>query len=195
MKLKWVALFSLGMLAIQANAEQQMDASKTPGNSASAQADENNANKERVLKGGKMSPRQRAEVAKSELAASNTQTGDGFLAANKVKKGVVSLPSGVQYKILSAGKGNKPKESSTIACRYQGKLVDGTGFDKADEKKPIMLKVAGLLPGLKEAVKLMPAGSKWEIVIPPQLAYGAQGYRNIGPNAILIYNMEIVSVK
>jgi FKBP-type peptidyl-prolyl cis-trans isomerase len=208
MNLKWIVLFSLGLLALSANAEQSVviDAQmigEQPGAAtadAPAQAEAptetlEDVNKERILKGGKMSPRQKHELDKAALADSNGKAGNDFLVANKARHGVVSLPSGVQYKILKAGKGkNKPSEASVISCRYQGRLIDGTSVEKSDAKKPETLNVVGLLPGLKEAVKLMAAGSKWEIVIPPQLAYGAQGNRVVGPNAVLIYDMEIISI-
>lgn len=202
MKKKWIVLFSLGMFALQANAEQSViiDANAIGEQSGAVQSTAPtvpsvDADRERVLKGGKMSPKQKYELAKAALADSNGQAGNNFLVANKAKHGVVILPSGVQYRILQAGKGKKrPTEGSTISCRYQGRLVDGTVVEKSDAKKPEKLKVVGLLPGLQEAVKLMTAGSKWEIVIPPQLAYGAQGNRVVGPNAVLEYDMEIVSI-
>jgi FKBP-type peptidyl-prolyl cis-trans isomerase FklB len=181
MKLKWMLLLSLVMVGSQAYAISQADA--------------NAANKERMLRGGKMSPREREEIDRAALADTNKRAGDDFLASNKAKPGVVSLPSGVQYKILRASEGKKPGNGSQINCRYKGTLIDGTSFDQFEDKKPSALHVAGLLPGLKEAVKLMPVGSKWEIVIPPKLAYGAQGNRVIGPNAVLIYEMEILSLK
>jgi FKBP-type peptidyl-prolyl cis-trans isomerase FklB len=159
-------------------------------------AEANAANKEQLLKGGKMSPRQKAALARGELAESNKGAGDAFLASNGAKPGVVSLPSGLQYKILHAGKGKKPTESSTIRYRYKGTLIDGSVIDKsAENNKPSTINVGGLLAGLKEAAMLMPSGSKWQIVIPPQLAYGASGYRGAGPNAVLVYEMEILGIK
>jgi FKBP-type peptidyl-prolyl cis-trans isomerase len=101
----------------------------------------------------------------------------------------------VQYKILRAGKGKKPTETSLVRCRYKGKLIDGSTIDKTDDKKPSTMDVSGFLAGLKEAVQLMATGSKWEVVIPPQLAYGAIGNRGVGPNAVLIYEVEILGVK
>jgi FKBP-type peptidyl-prolyl cis-trans isomerase len=162
---------------------------------ADPQADANAANRERVLKGGKLSPREKREVAKAAVADSNLQAGASFLEANRIKPGVVSLPSGVQYKILRAGKGKKPTETSLVRCRYKGKLIDGSTIDKTDDKKPSTMDVSGFLAGLKEAVQLMATGSKWEVVIPPQLAYGAIGNRGVGPNAVLIYEVEILGVK
>lgn len=205
MNLKWTMLFSLGLFALSASAEQPVvidakaigDAtmSEVPAQAPASPKSPADAGKERALKGGKMSPRQRHELDKAALADTNGRAGTDFLAANKARHGVVSLPSGVQYRILIAGKGKKkPTEASVISCRYQGKLIDGTGFEKSDARKPETLNVAGLVPGLKEAVKLMSAGSKWQIVVPPQLAYGSRGNHIVGPNAVLIYDMEIVSV-
>ena len=100
----------------------------------------------------------------------------------------------MQYKILKTGAGKKPTDSSSIRVRYVGTLVDGATFDKADDKTPAVQRVSGLLLGLKEAVKLMPIGSKWEVVIPPQLGYGAQGTHGVAPNAVLIYVIELVGI-
>ena len=213
-KLKWVVLLGLGLVATQAAAAEQSividnqaigeapaasksgaSATAQPDSQSQSQAETNEANKERALKGGKMSPREKAAVQKATIAESNQTEGESFLAANKAKKGVVTLPSGLQYKVLRAGKGKKPTEGSTVMCRYKGTLIDGTSVDKTDEKKPSALHVAGFLPGLKEAVTLMSPGSKWEIVVPPQLAYGSQGNRGIGPNAVLVYQMEILGIK
>lgn len=211
MHLKWLMLFSLGLFALQASAEQsvvidaqaigdQTDATSTAVN-APAQAETpavsaGDANRERILKSGKMSPKQKHALDMAALSDSNEQAGNDFLAANKAKHGVVSLPSGVQYKILHAGKGKKkPTDASVISCFYQGTLIDGTNFDKSDAKKTATLNVAGLLPGLKEAVKLMSTGAKWQIIVPPQLGYGNRGNRVIGPNAVLIYDMEIIAIK
>jgi FKBP-type peptidyl-prolyl cis-trans isomerase len=213
-KLKWVALLGLGLVAMQATAAErpividnqtigEQPAATKSGASATvqpdaqpqSQAEANEANKERVLKGGKLSPREKAAVGKAAAAETNQTEGVSFLAANKAKKGVVTLPSGLQYKILRAGKGKKPTEASTVMCRYKGTLTDGTSVDKTDDKKPSALRVAGFLPGLKEAVTLMSPGSKWEVVVPPQLAYGSQGNRGIGPNAVLVYQIEILGIK
>jgi FKBP-type peptidyl-prolyl cis-trans isomerase len=209
MNMKWTLLFGLWIFGFQAHAEQPVvidaqtigaqPAAGSAGVSVAAPSDSkaeaNEANKQQFLKGGKMSPRERAAVAKAEIAESNKQTGADFLEAYKSKPGVISLPSGVQYKILRAGKGKQPTEESQVRCRYKGTLIDGSTIDKTDSKKPSTMRVAGFLAGLKEAVKLMPTGSKWEIVIPPQLAYGALGNRGVGPNAVLIYEMEILGVK
>ena len=208
MKLKWIVLLGLGLTALQANAEQSVVIdSKTLGEQAPAtkteaattaqpaDADTNEAAKERALKGGRLSPREKAQIAKATVGEANVSEGANFLAANKAKKGVVTLASGVQYKIIRAGKGKKPKEDNTVMCRYNGTLIDGTSIDKTDEKKPSALKVSGFLAGLKEAVLMMSPGAKWEIVIPPNLAYGTKGNRGVGPNAVLVYHFELLGVK
>jgi FKBP-type peptidyl-prolyl cis-trans isomerase len=210
MKLKSFLMISMVMIATQASAEEtvvidsemlgeQPGAVATEPNTtapleagAVSQAD---ANRERLLKGGKISARQKTAMAKAKISDNNKQQGEIFLAENKAKQGVISLPSGVQYKILRAGSGKPPKESSVVTCRLRGTLIDGATFDKSDLKKPVALSVSGLLPGLKEAVMLMSSGAKWQIVIPSQLAYGELGDRGIGPNAVLIYDMEIIKIK
>ena len=210
MKMKWM-LFLFVALGVQAQSHAEeavvIDAqavgvspeakkdNANPAANADANAETNAANKQQFLRGGKMSPRERAAVARAEIANSNLQAGADFLAAYKAKPGVVVLPSGVQYKVLRAGKGKTPTENNVIRCRYKGTLIDGMTIDKTDAKKPSTLRVAGFVQGLKEAIKLMPTGSKWEIVIPPQQAYGAQGYRGVGPNAVLVYEMEVLGIK
>ncbi len=156
---------------------------------------EANANRERLQRGGKMSMRQKVAVAKAELAQVNKQEGESFLMANQAKQGVISLPSGVQYRVHKAGKGKKPTDSDIIVSRYVGTLIDGMVIDKSEGDGPIPVSVAGFLPGLQEAIKLMGAGSRWQIVVPSHLAYGERGDRGIGPNAVLIYEMEIISIK
>jgi FKBP-type peptidyl-prolyl cis-trans isomerase FklB len=185
MKTKWVFLMMLGMLGSQANAQQSV---------SNLQAEANAANKEQLLKGGKMSPRQKAELVKAAKSDGNQQAGANFLASNKSKPGVISLGSGVQYKILKAGAGKRPTDANSVRIRYQGTLVDGSSFDKADEKTPTVMRVSGLVPGLREAVNLMPVGSKWEVVVPAELGYGSQGNHVVGPNSVLIYVIEIVGI-
>lgn len=209
MKLKSILMISLIMITVQASAEEAVviDSEmlgEQPGTVATeptttAQIDAGavsaDANRERILKGGKISARQKTAMAKAQISVDNKQQGEVFLAENKTKQGVITLTSGVQYKILRAGSGKNPSESSVVACRFRGTLIDGATFDKSDVKKPVALNVSGFLPGLKEAVMLMSAGAKWQVVIPPQLAYGELGDRGVGPNAVLIYDMEIVSIK
>jgi FKBP-type peptidyl-prolyl cis-trans isomerase FklB len=129
----------------------------------------------------------------------NKAKGDAFLAANKAKEGVVTTPSGLQYKIIKTAKGKKPDAKSTVECNYRGTLIDGTEFaDTYKEGQPALLKLsdANVIPGLKEALKLMPSGSKWQLFIPPYLAYLSHGAGSIiGPNETLVYEMELLSVK
>jgi len=122
-------------------------------------------------------------------SAGNKKEGAAFLANNKTKQGVVTLPSGLQYKILKAGNGKKPIGSDTVKCDYRGTLINGTEFDSSYRRgQTASFPVAGVISGWTEALKLMPVGSKWQLFIPPQLAYGAQGTgRDICPDATLIF--------
>lgn len=130
---------------------------------------------------------------RQEKAAKNTAAGEKFMAENKTKPGVVELPSGVQYKILQAGTGEKPLEDSTVNVNYKGTLLDGTVFD-SNESAALNLKY--VVPGFAEAVKMMPVGSKWEIVIPGKLAYGDReaGGGKIGPSETLKFEIELKSI-
>ncbi len=108
----------------------------------------------------------------------------------------MTLPSGVQYKILKAGDGKKPIESDLVEVHYRGTLLDGTEFDGTEAGLPATLKVSALIVGWKEALKLMPAGSKWQIFIPPQFAYGERGVgSDIGPNETLVFELELLAIK
>lgn len=126
----------------------------------------------------------------------NKKKGEAFLAENKTKEGVVTLPSGLQYKILKAGDGRKPTEGGTVECRLRGTHIDGTEFDSSYRiGQPTILKVSEAIPGWREALKLMPVGSKWQLFIPSQLAYGQQGSGKIGPYETIIYELELVNIK
>lgn len=140
--------------------------------------------------------RQKAAARNRIAAVDNKKKGEDFLAKNKTKDGVVTLASGVQYKILKAGDGKLPTDVDMVECNYRGTLLDGTEFDGTEPGKPAMLKVSQLIPGWKEALKLMPAGSKWQLYIPPQLAYGPRGVgSDIGPNETLLFEVELLAVK
>jgi len=132
-----------------------------------------------------------------ELSEKNKKEGGAFLDANKKKEGVVTLPSGLQYRILKAGEGKKPTIDDTVVCQYRGTLVDGTEFDSSYKRnQPATFPVKGVIKGWTEALQLMPVGSKWELVIPPDLAYGDRGAGNvIGPGATLIFEVELVSIQ
>jgi FKBP-type peptidyl-prolyl cis-trans isomerase FklB len=127
----------------------------------------------------------------------NMKEGDAFLAANKAKDGVVTLPSGVQYKVLSAGTGPKPTLEQTVVCQYRGTLIDGKEFDSSYKRgQPATFPVKGVIKGWAEVLQLMPVGSKWQVFIPPDLAYGTRGAgADIGPNATLIFEIELVAIK
>jgi FKBP-type peptidyl-prolyl cis-trans isomerase FklB len=129
-------------------------------------------------------------------AEANKTQGEAFLKTNGAKPGVVTLPSGLQYQILTAGKGPKPTSSDTVMCNYRGTLIDGTEFDaSAQHGGPASLPVSGVIPGWTEALQLMPVGSKWRLFVPADLAYGERGAGgDIGPNAALIFDIELLSI-
>ena len=132
-----------------------------------------------------------------QLGASNKKEGDDFLAANKSKEGVVTLPSGLQYKILKEGSGPKPSASDSVVCNYRGTLINGTEFDSSYKRgEPLTFRVSGVIKGWTEALQLMPVGSKWQLFIPSDLAYGQRGAgADIGPNATLIFEVELLSIQ
>ena len=130
------------------------------------------------------------------LSAANKKQGDDFLAANKAKDGVQILPSGLQYRILAAGTGPKPAATDKVVCNYRGTLVSGTEFDSSYKRgEPATFPVNGVIKGWTEALQLMPVGSKWELYVPPYLAYGQRGSgQAIGPNSTLIFEVELLSI-
>jgi len=131
------------------------------------------------------------------LGEENMKNGADFLAANKTKEGVVALPSGLHYKILTAGTGDKPSATDTVTCNYRGTLLDGSEFDSSYKRgQPASFPLNGVIKGWTEALQLMPVGSKWQLFIPPDLAYGPRGAGGvIGPNATLIFEVELLSIK
>jgi FKBP-type peptidyl-prolyl cis-trans isomerase FklB len=141
--------------------------------------------------------RAKREEQMKHAAETNKTEGEGFLAANKTKQGVVTLPSGLQYKVLTPGSGPKPALSDTVACNYRGTLIDGTEFDSSYKRgEPATFPVSGVIKGWTEALLLMPVGSKWQLFIPAELAYGERGIgTDIGPNATLIFEVEMISIK
>jgi FKBP-type peptidyl-prolyl cis-trans isomerase FklB len=137
------------------------------------------------------------EAKMAQAGDANKKEGDAFLAANKAKDGVVTLPSGLQYKILTAGTGAKPTAADTVICNYKGTLINGKEFDASSKHGgPATFPVSGVIKGWTEALQLMPVGSKWQLFIPPDLAYGQRGAGgDIGPGATLIFEVELVSIK
>jgi len=132
-----------------------------------------------------------------QAAAANKTEGEAFLAANKSKDGVVTLPSGLQYKILTAGAGPKPTASDSVKCNYRGTLIDGKEFDSSYKRgQPATFEVGQVIKGWTEALQLMPVGSKWQIFVPSSLGYGERGAgAEIGPNATLIFEVELLSIE
>ena len=141
--------------------------------------------------------RAKQEAMMQQVGGANKQEGDAFLAANKGKEGVVTLPSGLQYKILTKGSGPKPAASDTVVCNYRGTLVNGKEFDSSYKRgQPATFPVGGVIKGWTEALQLMPVGSKWQLFVPADLAYGDRGAGpDIGPGATLIFDVELISIQ
>jgi FKBP-type peptidyl-prolyl cis-trans isomerase FklB len=132
-----------------------------------------------------------------EQAAKNLVESRAFLAENGKKEGIKTLPSGLQYKVLTEGSGKMPKAEDTVTVNYKGTLIDGTEFDSSYKRgQPATFQVKGVIKGWTEALQLMKEGSKWQLFIPPELAYGERGAgRDIGPNSTLIFEVELLSIK
>lgn len=134
--------------------------------------------------------KQKAMAEKSEA------DGQAFLAKNKSSNGVVTLPSGLEYKILTEGKGESPKAEDEVTVNYRGTLVDGSEFDNSYTRgQPATFKVTGVIKGWTEALQLMKPGAKWQLFVPSNLAYGPGGRPGIPPNSMLIFEVELLSVK
>jgi FKBP-type peptidyl-prolyl cis-trans isomerase FklB len=133
---------------------------------------------------------------RNEKASANLKAGLDFLEANKQKPGVVSLPSGLQYEVITEGEGIKPLASQNVTCHYHGTLIDGTVFDSSVKRgQPATFPLNAVIKGWTEGLQLMNTGSKWRFFIPPQLAYGErQVSAAIGPNSTLIFEVELISV-
>lgn len=139
--------------------------------------------------------RNKMMAARKAEGEANLKKTEDYMKANGSLAGVVTLPSGLQYKIAKAGTGAKPVDESTVVVNYKGMLVDGSVFDASESGKPASLKLTQVIPGWKEALKLMPAGSTWELTIPPSLAYGERGAgKVIGPNQALRFEVQLLEV-
>ena len=140
-----------------------------------------------------------AALAETNKAAGETNKKEGvaFLEANKKKEGVVTLPSGLQYKVITQGKGKKPKATDTVVVNYRGTLINGKEFDSSYKRgEPATFPVNGVIKGWQEILPLMQEGSKYQVVIPSDLAYGPQGTGgDIGPDATLLFDVELMSIK
>lgn len=132
---------------------------------------------------------------RKEMIAKNLKEGDAYRATNKAKPGVVTLPDGLQYKILTEGNGPKPTAGDSVVCNYKGTFVDGKEFDSSYKRgEPATFPVTGVIKGWTEALQMMPVGSKWQLVIPPDLAYGEQGRPGMPPNSTLVFEVELVKI-
>ena len=142
-----------------------------------------------------MQARMAAEM--EALVAKNRADGEAFLAENATREGVVVTESGLQYKVLEPGEGDSPQASDVVTVHYRGTLIDGTQFDSSyDRGQPATFPVSGVIAGWTEALQLMKPGSKWQLFIPSDLAYGERGAgQDIGPNATLLFDVELVSVE
>jgi FKBP-type peptidyl-prolyl cis-trans isomerase FklB len=140
--------------------------------------------------------RSKQEEKAHEASAPARKEGEAFLAANKSKEGVVTLPSGLQYKILTAGTGPKPTATDTVTCNYRGTLINGKEFDSsAKHGQALSFPVNGVIKGWTEALQLMPVGSKWQLFIPADMAYGDRGSgTDIGPGETLVFEVELISI-
>ena len=141
--------------------------------------------------------KEKQEAKMKVIGEQNKKDGEAFLAANKSKEGVVTLPSGMQYKIEKQGDGPKPAASDTVECDYRGTLIDGKEFDSSYKRgKSASFPVGGVIKGWTEVLQLMPVGSKYQVFIPAELGYGARGAgADIGPNSTLIFEIELLSIK
>jgi len=229
MKLRCIAIFSLGLLTTQVSAKDtQEPLSKADklgysigyniANSLKQQGIE--INQELLLKGiadvfsGKKPLLSEQEVeqnlkafrkermakmqkARKQQARQKMVQGEAFLAENAKKEGVVTLPSGLQYKVIKPGTGNTPKSTDKVTTHYQGTLIDGTEFDSSYNRgKPATFPVNGVIAGWTEALQLMKVGAEWQLFIPSDLAYGKKGAgRQIPPGATLIFKIELLSIE
>ena len=150
-----------------------------------------------VLKEVQTEVQKQQQEKMKEAADKNKTEGEAFLTANKSKDGVVTLPSGLQYKILTAGTGPKPTASDSVKCNYRGTLINGTEFDSSYKRgQPATFAVGQVIKAWTEALQLMPVGSKWQLFVPSSLAYGERGAgAEIGPNATLIFEVELLSIE
>jgi FKBP-type peptidyl-prolyl cis-trans isomerase len=141
--------------------------------------------------------RQKQQAKMQVEGAANKKEGEAFLAGNKGKESIVTLPSGLEYKILKQGTGPKPTANDTVVCNYKGTLINGTEFDSSYKRgQPATFPVSGVIKGWTEALQLMPVGSKWQLFIPSDLAYGDRGAGpDIGPDSTLIFEVELMSIE
>lgn len=162
------------------------------GKNSSISADE----AQKIMTAFQASMQTKMEAKNKEAGAKNQKEGKAFLAENGKKPGVVTLPSGLQYKVIKAGAGASPKADDTVTTHYKGTLLNGTEFDSSYKRgEPATFPVSGVIKGWTEALQLMNPGAKWQLFIPSELAYGARGAGNdIGPDSALVFEVELISV-
>lgn len=141
--------------------------------------------------------RQKIDAQRAQMGQKTKADGDAFLAANKSKEGIITLASGLQYKIINTGKGKQPKATDSISAHYEGTLINGTVFDSSYKRgEPATFPVNRVIKGWTEILQLMHEGDKWQVFIPSDLAYGASGSgQAIGPNEALMFDIELIAVK
>jgi FKBP-type peptidyl-prolyl cis-trans isomerase FklB len=150
----------------------------------------------KVLQAFQSQVRQSMAANRKAQSDDNRKKAADFLATNRDKPGVVTLDSGLQYKVIKAGNGRKAVDSDTVQIEYRGTLLDGTQFDATESGHPASLRVSMVIPGWKEALKLMPIGAKWQLFVPPSLAYGERGVGNdVGPNELLQFDLDVLDIK
>jgi len=151
-----------------------------------------------MVQAWQMQAQQKFTERMQKIAEENRAKGDAFLAENAEKEGITVTESGLQYKVIEEGEGNRPTDSSMVTVHYEGKLLDGTTFDSSYERgEPIEFEVGQVIPGWTEAIQLMRPGAKWQVYIPSDLGYGERGTPNgeIPPNSVLIFDVELLSVQ
>jgi FKBP-type peptidyl-prolyl cis-trans isomerase FklB len=136
------------------------------------------------------------QKVQKEQVAKNLSESKAFLAENGKKEGIKTLPSGLEYKVVTEGSGKMPKETDTVIVHYKGTLIDGTEFDSSYKRnQPATFQVKGVIKGWTEALQLMKEGSKWQLFIPPELGYGERGAGPVPPNSTLIFEVELLGIK
>jgi FKBP-type peptidyl-prolyl cis-trans isomerase FklB len=143
-----------------------------------------------------MSASDRLREANETKSKANLEAGEAFMKANATKPGIVELPGGIQYEVLTDGSGPKPGPTSQVTCHYHGTLIDGTVFDSSLKRGPATFPLNGVIKGWTQALQLMSVGSKWRLFLPPAMAYGdRQVSAAIGPNSTLIFEVELLGIK
>lgn len=143
-----------------------------------------------------MRQQQKQAEQQQKAGLKNAEEGKAYLAANKGKPGITTLDNGLQYKVITAGSGKKPQETDSVTVHYRGTLIDGTEFDSSYSRgEPTTFSVNQVIPGWTQVLQLMEEGAKWQVFIPSDLAYGGRGAgANIGPNATLVFDIELIKV-